>query len=55
MVSNRAKVEKNIQIIQNDKEWQLSESTALMSIKVYKESGTTRCQIERSIANSLDK
>lgn len=37
MVSNRAKVEKNIQIIQNDKEWQLPEPTTLMSTKAYKE------------------
>lgn len=37
MVSNQAKVEKNIQIIQNDKEWQLPESTTLMSAKAYKD------------------
>lgn len=37
MVSNRAKVKKNIQIIQNDKEWQLPEPTTLMSAKAYKE------------------
>lgn len=37
MVSNRAKVEKNIQIIQNDKEWQLAEPTTLMSTKAYKD------------------
>lgn len=37
MVFNRAKVEKNIQIIQNDKEWQLPEPTTLMSAKAYKE------------------
>lgn len=37
MLSNRAKVEKNIQTIQNDKEWQLLEPTTLMSAKTYKE------------------
>lgn len=37
MVSNRAKAEKNIQIIQNDKEWQLPEPTTLMSAKAYKD------------------
>ena len=37
MVSNRVKVEKNIQTIQNDKEWQLPEPTTLMSAKAYKD------------------
>ena len=31
------KVEKNIQTIQNDKEWQLPEPTTLMSAKAYKD------------------
>lgn len=37
MVYNRTKVEKNIQIIQNDKEWQLPEPTTLTSAKAYKD------------------